>query len=69
MAHRKFERAEAKFGKPMAQILAEHYERFGTNDAVAEALKVTVKTLLRWRERAGCERVAVVQMRSIGGDR
>jgi hypothetical protein len=42
---------EARHGKPLAEIVAEAYERHGTIEAAARSLQVNANTFAFWKAR------------------
>lgn len=63
MPYRKYERVEKEKSKPMGKVLEELYDEHRDSNLVARDLGVTKKTLVEWRQRAGCELVVEVRIR------
>lgn len=57
----KYEEAEVRYGKPMAQLLADLLNQHGTLMEVSRVLNVRVETVIEWIKRAGCRTVTRIE--------
>lgn len=63
---KKYVLLEEKYGKPMAEILPELYEKFGNREAVAQALGVSSSAISWWLARCGLRQVTRLEPRNGG---